>query len=76
MTRVYIDIPYILANAPHELQRPAAQMSAACDLAVELVERLETRERAQDKTETGVVAGKYPAVKGMASMGVIDPARF
>lgn len=70
------DIPYILATAPHELQKPAAQMSAACDLAAELAGRLQTRERASPQSESSVSAARYPAVKGMASMGVIDPARF
>jgi len=68
------DVPYILANAPHELQRPAAQMSAACGIVTEIAERLETRERAQ--SETNAATKRYPAVKGTASMGVIDPARF
>jgi len=70
------DIPYILANAPHELQRPAAQMSAACDIVAELAKRLETRELAREQSESGVAAARYPAVKGMASMAVLDPARF
>lgn len=68
------DVPYILANAPHELQGPAAQMSAACGIVTEIAERLQTRERAQ--SEGSVVAARYPAVKGTASMGVIGPARF
>lgn len=70
------DIPYVMANAPHELQRPAAQMSAACVLAAELTERCRARELAREQTETGIVAGKYPALKDMTSMGVIDPTRF
>ena len=70
------DIPYILANAPHDLQRSAAQMSAARDLVAELAGRLETRERAHKQPESGVSAASYPAVKGMASMAVINSARF
>jgi DNA-binding response OmpR family regulator len=69
------DIPYVLANAPHELQKPAAQMSAACEMLAELSERLVTRERSCTQSDLGVAA-RYPAVKGMASMGVIDPTRF
>ena len=67
-----LGIPYVLADAPHELQRPAMQMSAACDLVAEVAKRL----RGNDQPQSDIVAGKYPAVKGMASMGVIDPARF
>ncbi|WP_024275191.1 hypothetical protein [Hyphomicrobium sp. 802] len=70
------DIPYILADAPHEMQRPAAQMAAACNLAVELADRLHLRARAHEQSERGAAAARYPAVKGMASMGVIDTARF
>lgn len=72
----FLDTPYILANAPHELQRPAGQMSAACDIVAEIAERLETRDRASAQSQSGVSAARYPAVKGMASMGVIDPAGF
>lgn len=70
-----LDVPYILASAPHEMQRPFAQMTAACDIVAEIAERWETRERAYAQSEC-VSAAKYPAVRGMASMGVIDPARF
>lgn len=71
-----LSIPFVMADAPHELQRPAAQMAAACDLAAKLAERVQVREQPHEPTENDIVAAKYPAVKGMASMGAIDPARF
>ncbi|MBS0251514.1 MAG: hypothetical protein JSR78_10690 [Proteobacteria bacterium] len=70
------DIPYILADEPHELQKPAAQMSAAYEIVAKIAEILETRERGREQSELGVSVARYPAVKGMASMGVIDPARL
>ena len=44
-----LGVPFVLANAPHELQRPAMQMSAACDLVAKLVRRLQAR--SQDQTQ-------------------------
>lgn len=69
-----LGVPYVLANAPHELQRPAMQMSAACDLVAELVSRLKAC--AADQTQPDALPTRFPVVKGTASMGVIDPARI
>ncbi|HET6390355.1 hypothetical protein [Hyphomicrobium sp.] len=67
-----LNVPYVLAQAPHELQKPASQRSAASDIAELLAERLSVR-RASARSGLAV---RYPAAKGMASMAVMDPARF
>ena len=67
-----LDVPYVLAQAPHELQKPAAQRSAAWDIAKMLAARLASGD---GRATSGNIA-RYPATKGMASMAVMDPARF
>jgi DNA-binding response OmpR family regulator len=64
------DVPYVLAGAPHEQQRTAAQMSAACDIVAELAERLKRRGYTSDQAE------RYPAVRGVSSMALVDGVRF
>lgn len=69
-----LGVPYVLANAPHELQRRSLQMSAARDLVTELARR--SLELAGNQVRPDTLQARFPIAKGMASMGVIDPARF
>lgn len=71
-----LDRPYVMAHAPHELQKPSAQKGAARDIVAVLAERLHAEQPSHQKAETGIIGARYPAVKSMASMGVVDPARF
>jgi DNA-binding NtrC family response regulator len=71
-----LEVPYVMAHAPHALQKPLAQKGAAREIAAALAERLLAEQPGHQQVETQIIAARYPAVKGMASMGVIDPARF
>lgn len=71
-----LGIPHLLVDAPHELQKPSAQKREAYDVLSALAQHAHAEKTKHDEFKTGIFAARYPAVKGLASMGVINPARI
>jgi hypothetical protein len=65
-----------MAHAPHELQKPLAKQAAAGEIAAGLAAHLHPNHAGYGNLDTAILAARYPAARGMASMGVVDPARF
>ncbi|CCB64926.1 MULTISPECIES: hypothetical protein [unclassified Hyphomicrobium] len=68
-----MEVPYLLADAPHELQRPVVQRGAAARVVADLENMLRTKTSAQARVESSFPAGRFPAARSTSAMVVLDP---
>lgn len=70
-----MEVPHLLADAPHLLQRPGVQRGAAALIVADLENMLRTKTSAQARVESSFPVGGFPAARGTSAMVVLDPER-
>ncbi|WP_414461846.1 hypothetical protein [Hyphomicrobium sp. DY-1] len=68
-------IPYVLADAPHELQKLAAQKRSALDVSKQLEERIMSG-RLDVTFGSRLADARFPSARGSSSMAVIEQRGF